>query len=160
MARLRTNYLFPIFTWLIVAIAVLAFVLVTQFIYEANECIEQWTVARKLDKLFGRQQRTLLSGFIRTKKKKNVATVTPNAPDLEFDGSEDEHPKGKLKQKKLPIQIDLVDVTWNFETFRDWEEERNDIEMIDIDEDDNLKRIAMFVAKTIDRLSKNLAKGT
>ena len=99
--------------------------------------------------------------MIKTKKKKKVASVTPNAPDIEFDGSEDEAPRKAGKhQKKLPIEIDINDVTWNFRSFREWEEERNDIEMIDIDEDDNLNRIARFVARTVDKLSKDLHKGT
>ena len=99
--------------------------------------------------------------MIKTKKKKKVASVTPNEYDIEFDGSDDEAPhKGKNKHmKKLPIEIDINDVTWNFRSFREWEEERNDIEMIDIDEDDNLNRIARFVARTVDKLSKDLHKG-
>jgi len=94
--------------------------------------------------------------------------VTPATLDLEFDGSEDEGPRagakkflGKFKEhvKRLPIEIDMNDVTWNFRSFREWEEERNDVEMVDIDEGDNLDRVARFVARTVDRLSKDLHKG-
>lgn len=103
-----------------------------------------------------------LKGFVKTKSNKKVATVTPDvAQKDEMEGSDEEGKvKGKYHVQRLPININEVDVTWNYKSFRDWIEEKNDIEEIDIDEGDNLDRIARFVAKTIDRLSKNLAAGT
>jgi len=60
----------------------------------------------------------------------------------------------------MPIDIDIRLVTWDYKSFRHWLEEKNDIEELDIDEDDNLDRVARFIAKTMDRLSRNLAAGT
>jgi len=59
----------------------------------------------------------------------------------------------------MPIEIDINLVTWDYRTFREWLEEKNDVEELDIDEEDNLNKIARFIAKTVDKLSKNLATG-
>jgi len=59
----------------------------------------------------------------------------------------------------MPIEIDINLVTWDYRTFREWLEEKNDVEELDIDEEDNLNKIARFIAKTVEKLSKNLATG-
>jgi hypothetical protein len=106
----------------------------------------------------------MLKSMIATKKKKKLLTAKVNPAtgeaDFDFDGSDDGGIKpGKKHIKKLPIEIPIEHVTWNYKSFREWEEERNDLEMLDIDEGNNLDRVARFIAKTVDRLSKNLAKG-
>ena len=78
---------------------------------------------------------------------------------IEMEGSDDEgKPKNGKRVKKMPIEIELSAVTWDYNSFREWVEEKNDIEELDIDEGDNLDRVARFIAKTIDKLSKNLDK--
>ena len=99
--------------------------------------------------------------MIKTKAHKPTSvTPDPSMQRVEMEGSDDEgKPKGK-HQKKMPIDIDIRLVTWDYKSFRHWFEEKNDIEELDIDEDDNLDRVARFIAKTIDRLSRNLSNGT
>ena len=84
----------------------------------------------------------------------------PGMQRVEMEGSDDEGKAKGKHVKKMDINIDVAVVTWDYKSFREWLEEKNDIEELDIDEDGNLDRVARFVAKTVDRLSRNLAAGT
>jgi len=59
----------------------------------------------------------------------------------------------------MPIDIDRELVTWDYKSFREWLEAKKEAEQADIDEPEGLDAIAQFFAKTIDKLSKNLAFG-
>ena len=54
----------------------------------------------------------------------------------------------------------MQDVTWNFPSYKKWEEERRELmNLPDINEIEELNRIAQFFAKTVDKISKCLAYG-
>ena len=80
--------------------------------------------------------------MIKTKAHKPTS-VTPDVPQrFEAEGSDDEgKPKGK-HQKKMPIDIDIRLVTWDYKSFREWLETKHEVEQVDIDEPEGLDAIA------------------
>jgi len=63
-------------------------------------------------------------------------------PKFDNDGTDDEGDTGPKKKKRMPIDIDLELVTWDYKSFREWLETKHEVEQVDIDEPEGLDAIA------------------
>lgn len=59
----------------------------------------------------------------------------------------------------MEIEIDLENVTWDYVSHRAWNDDRLNILELDVEDGDNLDKIARFFAKTVDKITKSLAYG-
>ena len=49
---------------------------------------------------------------------------------------------GRGKKKKMPIDIDLDKVRWDYKSFREWLEVKKEVEEADMDETEGLDAVA------------------
>ena len=62
------------------------------------------------------------------------------------------------KQKRIVIDIPMDRVKWDFPTYKDWYQEKNDILEMGRNDKDAMDRVASFFAKTIDKITTHLAE--